>query len=327
MSHPSGLSTDAVQVYRLRVTHPTDSVADLAERAGLSPQAVAEAQRQLIDVGLLGPSPAGGWVAVNPETATEKLLAHSEQEILRRQVALGAIRARMHALSSHYLEARSMRSARGDIELVRGLENVRAVIEDQARTVTTSVDTLATGGAQSEQAIRAALPNDLRVLSRGCRLRIVFQESARRHKPTTQYAARITAAGGQARCLSHLPTRMILYGQDSAVLPIDHDRTGLGVAVIRDSAVLGFLRLLYEHYWSLATDYFGTSGESPRGLSNEEREILTLLAAGKTNPAIGKDLGISQRTVARIVASLMERLEANSRFQAGVRAVQLGWLD
>lgn len=327
MSHPSGLSAEAVKVYRLRVTHPTDSVSQLAERAGLATETVAEAEAQLIGIGLLGPSPAGGWVAVNPETATEELVAHAEQEILARQVALGAVRARMHALSSHYLEARSMRSARGDIELVRGLENVRALIEDQARTATTSVDTLATGGAQSEQAIRAALPNDLRVLSRGCRLRIVFQESARRHKPTTQYAARISAAGGQARCLSHLPTRMILYGEDSAVLPIDHARTGLGVAVIRDPAVLGFLRLLYEHYWTLATDYFAPEEEPPRGLSNEEREILALLAVGKTNPEIARDLGISQRTVARIVARLMERLDADSRFQAGVRAVQLGWLD
>jgi DNA-binding CsgD family transcriptional regulator len=327
MSHPSGLSADTIKVYRLRVTRPTDSAEELAGRAGLAPDVVIQAQNELISLGLLAVSPAGGWVAVNPETATEKLVASTEQEILRQQVALGAVRARMHALSGHYLEARSMRSARGDIELVRGLENVRAVIEDLARTASTSVDTLASGGGQSEQALRAALPNDLRVLSRGCRLRILFQDSARRHKPTAQYVSRITAAGGQARCLSHLPTRLILYGKDSAVLPMNHERTGLGVVVIRDSSVLGFLHRLYEYYWTQATDFCATEDDSLRGFCNEEREILALLAAGKTNPTISRELGISPRTVARMVASLMARMGAASRFQAGVRAVQLGWLD
>ena len=327
MSHPSGLSADTIRVYRLRVTHPTDSVAELAERAWLAPETVAEAEKELISMGLLCASPAGGWVAVSPDTATEELIASAEQEVLQRQVALGAIRARMHALSSHYLEARSMRSARGDIEIVRGLENVRAIIDDLARTASTSVDTLASGGGQSEQALRAALPNDLRVLSRGCQLRIVFQDSARRHKPTTQYVSRLIAAGGQARCISHLPTRMILYGMDSAVLPIDHERTSIGVVVIRDPSVLGFLRLLYDYYWAEATGFFAADHESPRGLNGEEREILSLLAAGKTNPTISKELGISPRTVARIVAGLMERLGADSRFQAGVKAVQSGWLS
>ncbi|WP_258037140.1 MULTISPECIES: helix-turn-helix transcriptional regulator [unclassified Streptomyces] len=327
MNHPSGLSAAAVQVYRLRVTHPTDSVTELGCRAGLPPEVVIAAESELTRLGLLRTSPAGGWVAVGPETATEELVAATEHEILQLQVALGATRAKMQALSAHYMEARSLRSARGDIETVRGLDNIRAVIDDLARTATTTVDTLAPGGGQGEQALSAALPNDLRVLSRGCQLRILFQDSARRHKPTGQYVTRITAAGAQARCLSHLPTRMILYGDDCAVLPIDHERTGLGVIVVRDASVLGFLRWLYDHHWSQATDFFVDEHESPLGLSSVEAEILSQLASGRTNPTISAELGMSERTVARIVAGLMERLGAGSRFEAGVRAVQLGWVS
>ncbi|GAA3135976.1 hypothetical protein GCM10010521_22600 [Streptomyces rameus] len=39
-----------------------------------------------------------------------------------------------------------------------------------------------------------------------------------------------------------------------------------------------------------------------------------------------KRLGVSPRTAHRIAADLMERLEARSRFEAGVHAVQDGWL-
>ncbi|MFF7912187.1 hypothetical protein [Streptomyces sp. NPDC007914] len=41
---------------------------------------------------------------------------------------------------------------------------------------------------------------------------------------------------------------------------------------------------------------------------------------------MAKRLGVSPRTARRIAADLMERLEARSRFEAGVHAVQDGWL-
>ncbi|WP_209311079.1 helix-turn-helix transcriptional regulator [Streptomyces spiramenti] len=326
MTHPSGLSTVAVTIYRLRVANPTASPEELAARAGLTSAAVAGAEQELGTLGLLRPSPAGGLVAVGPDTATEELVAAGDHDILQAQVALGATRAKMQALSGHYLEARSLRSERGDIETVVGLENIRAVIDDLSRTVTGSVDTLAPGGAQPEHATAAALPSDLRALGRGCRLRILFQYGARRHQPTRHYVSNITSAGAQARCVSHLPTRMILYGEDCAVLPVDHENTGDGVIVVRDASVLSFLRRLYEYYWSRASDFLLEEGDSPLGLSPVESEILAQLAEGRTNPVISADLGVSERTVARIVAALMERLGAGSRFEAGVRAVQLGWV-
>ncbi|MET8630960.1 LuxR C-terminal-related transcriptional regulator, partial [Kitasatospora sp. NPDC004669] len=49
-------------------------------------------------------------------------------------------------------------------------------------------------------------------------------------------------------------------------------------------------------------------------------------ADGHTDDAIAKRLGVSPRTARRIATDLMERLNARSRFQAGVRATQAGWL-
>jgi DNA-binding NarL/FixJ family response regulator len=50
------------------------------------------------------------------------------------------------------------------------------------------------------------------------------------------------------------------------------------------------------------------------------------LAEGHTDEAIAKRLGVSHRTARRIASDLMDRLGARSRFEAGVRAVQQGWL-
>ena len=52
-----------------------------------------------------------------------------------------------------------------------------------------------------------------------------------------------------------------------------------------------------------------------------------MMAAGLTDDAIGRRLGLSDRSVRRIVSQLMLRLGADSRFQAGVHAVQLDLID
>ncbi|MET7679216.1 helix-turn-helix transcriptional regulator [Streptomyces sp. NPDC005423] len=64
--------------------------------------------------------------------------------------------------------------------------------------------------------------------------------------------------------------------------------------------------------------------ERPTG---RERQVLELLAAGHLDESIARQLNISIRTCRRIIASLMDRLEARSRFQAGVIAAARGWMD
>jgi DNA-binding NarL/FixJ family response regulator len=55
--------------------------------------------------------------------------------------------------------------------------------------------------------------------------------------------------------------------------------------------------------------------------------VLRLLAQGDTDEAAARKLGVSARTVGRVAADLMERLGARSRFQAGARAGEQGWLS
>jgi DNA-binding CsgD family transcriptional regulator/sugar-specific transcriptional regulator TrmB len=317
----------ASRVYRLRVTHATDSVERIAARAGLTPDEVTAAEGRLAVLGLLQPSPSGGWAAVSPETAADTLLADAQKNVLERQTAIATTRARLHALTGEYLEARSMRSAKGSIEIIDGIDNIRSLMDDLARNCTTSVDALSPGGGLSEAAIRSATPLDLEALARGVHMRTLFQHTARKHWPTAQYAARTSAAGAQNRTTGVLPSRMVITDNDSAVLPVDPKNTAAGVVVVRDPAVLSFLRRLFDHHWERGLDF--TAEEQENGLepTQLERDVLLLLAAGKKNEVIAHKLDISPRSVSRIVANLMERLGATSRFQAGVRAAMNGWLS
>jgi DNA-binding NarL/FixJ family response regulator len=56
-------------------------------------------------------------------------------------------------------------------------------------------------------------------------------------------------------------------------------------------------------------------------------DILKLTAKGYTNKAIATQLNISDRTVQGHLAHIFDKLQANSRTEAVMRAVSLGWIS
>jgi DNA-binding NarL/FixJ family response regulator len=61
-------------------------------------------------------------------------------------------------------------------------------------------------------------------------------------------------------------------------------------------------------------------------LTDREMEVLQLTAKGYTNKAIAVQLDISDRTVQGHLAHIFDKLQANSRTEAVMRAVSLGWI-
>jgi DNA-binding CsgD family transcriptional regulator len=62
------------------------------------------------------------------------------------------------------------------------------------------------------------------------------------------------------------------------------------------------------------------------GVSDREFEVLTLLAAGRSNKEIANQLDLSPNTVKTHVANLFEKLEAKRRTEAISRARELGMI-
>jgi len=60
------------------------------------------------------------------------------------------------------------------------------------------------------------------------------------------------------------------------------------------------------------------------GLSSREREVLLLVAQGRTNREIGERLFISQKTVGVHVGNILSKLEVSGRVEAAAVAIRLG---
>jgi DNA-binding NarL/FixJ family response regulator len=69
----------------------------------------------------------------------------------------------------------------------------------------------------------------------------------------------------------------------------------------------------------------GDGGAEREGhLTPREREVLVLLARGRPNKVIARDLGVSERTVKTHVSNILAKLNLTDRTQAAVYAVRHG---
>jgi len=80
-------------------------------------------------------------------------------------------------------------------------------------------------------------------------------------------------------------------------------------------------------FWAAASPWGPPAVPSEPDLTAQQREVVRLLAEGLTDEGISRRIGVSLRTVRRIASELMVRLTARSRFEAGVKAAQSGWIE
>ncbi|MFD5753617.1 DNA-binding response regulator [Streptomyces sp. NPDC127033] len=81
---------------------------------------------------------------------------------------------------------------------------------------------------------------------------------------------------------------------------------------------------LFEAAWENATDLATALDSSRPQIDDQTAKVLRALGSGATDESAARELGMSLRTYRRRVAKLLTSLDADSRFQAGVRAGELG---
>jgi DNA-binding NarL/FixJ family response regulator len=133
------------------------------------------------------------------------------------------------------------------------------------------------------------------------------------------------AEGARVRISSSpLPHETIILDRRVAILAGQQSPRGREYTVTTSPVLVDGMYSLFTAAWEAATDLGSyLRGDIPE-LAPEAREILRALGAGLTDEAAARQLGTSLRTYRRRVAELMAALEAGSRFQAGLRAGELG---
>jgi hypothetical protein len=144
-------------------------------------------------------------------------------------------------------------------------------------------------------------------------------------EPSMAQRLRIMAESGHAdvRITPDDINETIIIDRRFAILAGDLRDGRRGYGVVSEAAVVSSVASLFEAAWRSATDLAVYDAQHAE-LSELAPRVLELLASGCKDEAAARLLGLGVRTYRRRVAELMNALGAESRFQAGARARDLG---
>ncbi len=319
------------RVYHLVVRDPHLSVEELASRLGAQPERVRESLAALRRLGLVRSVGDEGMLPLGPEAAITDLLREQNHLVSRMGDRFAETRSALAELSENYLQLTSVWRSPIEVEILRAPDDIERKLEELALLNTRELLSMQPGGNRDERYV-VSRPHDLAALERGVRYRLLVQPIALRSPVALNYLDEIAEAGADVRVAQVIPLKLLIVDDVIALSPsIDERGEPAGALAVYSAPLVRMLRTVFEQVWSTATTYDGAprnAKRSPgRGLTDQQRTILRLLAAGAKDEAIARQVGVSDRTVSRVVSDLLDELGATSRFAAGVRAAQLGWLN
>lgn len=276
-----------------------------------------------------GGQPDGDTVAViDPEIALLRLL-HREREQLREHLdeadrAYGTL----ETLAGAFLRAGSLTRSDADVELLSDYRRIQQVLEDITDVIQHSLASMHLTSLKREVGERV-LSRDRRQIENGVRVRAMYSEQVCNSPEVAEHLQRRVEAGVEVRLASAVPMPLIIADAQFAVVPVDPAEPAAGAVLARGPALVRSYLALYEHCWHTALPYGDGSApdQGGDGLSEQQRAALSMLASGMKDEKIARGLGVSLRTVSRMLSELMQEMGATSRFEAGVRAYRLGWVD
>jgi DNA-binding CsgD family transcriptional regulator len=322
-----GVSADALAVYRSLLRYPTATVDDLVVHSGLTEHQVRRAVRSLTAVRLLTvAADAGRMQPLHPSVGLSSLLDRAEQELAERHRQLEHTRQAVALISDDLVTG----EGRETLRRLDTLEGVRRRLTELACQARRECLSFTLGGPQPPEALAASGPLNEAAMQRGVSIRAMYLSSMRRDRETREYAQWLVTSGGQVRTAPTLPLQLVIVDREVALLPVDPAHPEMGALETDTPGVVQAVCALFEQVWAVGEPLGGgveteetVDGESVTDL---ERDLLKLLSEGHTDSTVSRKLGVSVRTVRRLMSGLMVRLTAQSRFQAGVEAVRRDWV-
>jgi len=323
-----GLAIDADLVFRTLATFGPRTPAALSSELGLPARRIGQALAELREAGAAvstgeGRSSARIWTARRPPDVVAALRArrmrpqdpnalisahHNAVRLLRESPAgaalpLFTVPGAAGAISDgvRYLATREM--ARQRLGEVLGAE-IREFL------------TMSNEQAVDAESARAASPLDISLHERGVQIRVLAPPPAD-GDPFDVSGHLINGTSFRRRDGLDIPLKLMVIDRRISLFPADPGNLERGYLEVGHPAIIEALVGLYDRHWAGAaqSEYQVLPAIV---LSERERSLIALLAAGHTDQSAAADLRISARSVTGIMRTLMDRLGVENRFQLGL---------
>ena len=321
------LGADGQAVYEAltRATGATESTIEhVAVELGMDPHHVVAAVDSLVDLGLVRhpAEPEGALEVADPRLGLARLITDHELRVRRDQDRVLELRSLMEQLAVE----RESRLDRESLVHHLGVNAVRGRLAELAETAKKECVSLNPGRLRLADTLEASRPLNQWALDNGVAIRCVYQDCFRYDADTSANARWLSRQGGQVRVLPSVPLLMVIVDGEVALVPRNLDDVSEGALEIRQPSVVAALQFLFELAWRVAAPVQSPHHRGPDPSNPTTRDLLALLAGGITDDTAARRLGVSTRTVRRIMADVMAQLGVTSRFQAGIEVARRGWV-
>jgi DNA-binding CsgD family transcriptional regulator len=319
----------AGSLYRATLTDGVGQPSARACHPRLSPAELASAQDLLLRLGLVRPASADpeALVPLAPEIALRSRLDTEAAEAARFAQRLVQCKAELEVIAGYFQHIHAEQLISDGVELVRGTPAIAEAVENAELAARHTACGL---HPSPHTDIKRASELNSRSLQRGIAIRTVHLATHAGQPHVEPYLQNMAADGVALRLAGTLPCRMIIVDSSFALLWLAEGAEGSdpspAALIVRSAPLTQFAIRIFEHFWSTALPWVKEGGRHQAILTERRRQLLMLMMSGLHDEAIARRLGVSVRTVRRLIADLMKELDAESRFQAGALAVARGWL-
>ncbi|WP_406863817.1 LuxR C-terminal-related transcriptional regulator [Streptomyces sp. HUAS MG47] len=280
-------------------------------------------------------------MTTSPETALVDLLESQKRSLDRYSSEVQQTRVLFQAIAEQLSAARTGDLNWAHATVLSGGEEISRALEEAVGLARSEVIGMHPGVPISPERLAEGRIRNRKLLERGIAMRSLHLSAMLRTTFGPGHLRDLEGIGATVRIAPVLPIRLVITDRRVALVStasMEQERTAVRLEY---GAVLEILVGFFDHLWvheavPLAAAMEGTleresepedTDGDPERPSGRELALLRLMAKGLKDEAIARDLGVSPRTLRRLIADLMRRLDCDSRFQAGVEAMARGWLD
>ncbi|SCF28473.1 Sugar-specific transcriptional regulator TrmB [Micromonospora purpureochromogenes] len=321
-----GLTAAQEREYHSLVVDGGGTVDMLAARWQRPVHEVRRVLGSLRDLGLVEVATFEGdvrrWFPTAPDVALQGLLNS-------RRHALSVAEMSVAALTEMFRRDLNHADVGDLVEVVLGADAVRRrflQLELSAREeVCTFVDARPVAVSPEENTAEA------QALDRGVTFRVVIERAAFEDDATVAEAREALGANALVRAVPKVPTKLLVTDGVVAMAPLSVRGYAAAAVVIRAPSLVHSLVTLFESVWAAGIPVVldlekGLVDGPAAGPDPDDLALLSLMLSGFTDEVVGKQLGMSGRTVQRRLRALMDFTGSTSRMQLGWEASERGWV-
>jgi DNA-binding CsgD family transcriptional regulator len=321
------VTLSAYKLFRYILVSPEWTSESARSALNLSVEEFQAALEMLRSTGLLRPTNGLRFFPVAPEVAVTRLLSVESESLQERLNSMQELQSTLFALTATQEYGRLGHPQDTHVQLLVGADNVAEALNGAAVEARSAIVSMWPDIPATPSCLDANLKRNREALDRGIVVRAIHVDAMLNVPHGRVYLQELQRTEVEVRLAAVLPFELTLVDNARAYVstpPCDGQTETLNV---HGREICQVLSKAFEYCWMFGSMHPGTSSTSDDlQLTKREMAIVRMMANGMKDDAMARALGVSTRTLRRWMTSVMGKLGADSRFQAGARAMTLGML-